>query len=172
MPGPYAVVLFLLAADSLGWVEKRVWIRGARSEDQGCAETSVIAGRDVRVTLPGMRVLIVPDDSETDWQVARPRRGALEFDWSRYTTGQYDRDLPRRCPLDEVQCEFAARTASECRAESIHDLLRKRNSVPTSRRGGEFGGWLDELSVGDATAQANAHGSTLSTELETKCKYE
>ena len=91
---------------------------------------------------------------------------------SLYAIGQHDTDLPRRRPLDEVERELPARTASESHAQPISDLLRDRRRIRRPRLRRELSGCCDELMVGDAIAQANVHGLTKSTRQGTDCKWE
>ena len=113
---------------------------------------------------------MVPGGSVLEWQSTLP--GAGESNRCRYVIGQHDRTLPCRDAIDEIQCEFPARTASKACTESISDLLRERTRAFSPRLGREFGGCFDELSVGDAIAQADVHGSARSVETEANCKWE
>ena len=82
---------------------------------------------------------------------------------------QYDGDVLRCRSLDEVERELPTRAASQTRAEPIRDLSRNRGSVCGFRRGSELGGRFDELSIGDAVAEADVHDSGGSLDRETKC---
>ena len=104
--------------------------------------------------------------------IRSPPPGAGERDWDRYAAGQHDRTLSCRRPVDQIKCEFPARTASKARTESIGDLLRERSRAFSPRLACDFGGCFDELLVGDAIAQADVHGSATSIEWEANCKWE
>ena len=84
--------------------------------------------------------------------------------------GQYDRYLMRsRCPFNESEREFAARTTSQARTQTIGNLLRR---YPTPRFRRAFRSRVDELTIGHAVAEADVHVRVRHPLVKTDCKWE
>ena len=84
--------------------------------------------------------------------------------------GQYDRNLMRcRRPFNESEREFAARTTSQARTQTICNLLR---GYPTPRFRRAVRGRVDELTIGHAVAETDVHARVRHPLVQTDCKWE